>query len=236
MRGQAAVMAKGAGVKRNRSGRITRNKILDAAEQVFADKGVNGASLREIMIAAEVNIAAVNYYFGSKADLLKAVVSRRATQINGTRLSLLEEGLRKNNGVPTIDAWLHAFVAPFVEVESSDDPGWRNFMRVLNWVATAEGHDAVCQEIIRETYGAMRQTFLDTLAAALPELSADDVLWRYHCAVMVLRTVIVARERAASAAESYVDGSDLHRMIAHIVPFLRGGFTAPPSASGSGSY
>lgn len=226
-------MAKGTGVKRNRSGRITRTKILDAAEQLFADKGINGASLREIMIVAEVNIAAVNYYFGSKADLLKAVVSRRSTLINGARLSLLEEGIRKNGGVPSIEHWLHAFIVPFVEAEGSSDPGWRNFMRVLNWVATAQGHDVLCQQIIQETYGSMRQTFLDALAGALPELSTQDVCWRYHCAVTVLRTIVVARERAASALDNFVDASNLDHMIAHIIPFLRGGITAPPSGASS---
>lgn len=219
-------MAKGSGVKRNRSGRITRTKILDAAEQVFADKGVNGASLREIMIVAEVNIAAVNYYFGSKADLLKAVVSRRSALINGARLALLEESIAENNGTSTIDGWLHAFVAPFVEAEGSSDVGWRNFMRVLNWVATAQGHDVLCQEIIQDTYGAMRQSFLDSLAAIIPELSIEEVNWRYYSAVTVLRTVVVARERAELAGAP-VNTADLNHMIAHVVPFLRGGLTAP---------
>ena len=233
IRGRTAITAKGSGVKRNRSGRITRTKILDAAEQVFADKGINGASLREIMIVAEVNIAAVNYYFGSKADLLKAVVSRRSALINGARVTLLEENIAKNNGISTIDGWLRAFIAPFVEAEGSADPGWRNFMRVLNWVATAQGHDVLCQEIIQETYGSMRQTFLDALAAALPDLSSEDVNWRYHCAITVLRTVVVARERAASPLGNFMDASSLDHMIAYIVPFLRGGFLAPPSGVGA---
>lgn len=223
-------MAKGAGVKRNRSGRITRTKILDAAEQVFADKGINGASLREIMIAAEVNIAAVNYYFGSKADLLKAVVARRSSLINGTRLSLLDEAAAQNGGTPTIDGWLHAFIAPFIDAEGSDDAGWRNFMRVLNWVATAQGHDTLCAEIIQETYGAMRQRFLDALAGAMPELSVEEVNWRYYSAVTVLRTVVVARERA-EVASAPVETMDLPRLMAHIVRFLRGGLTAPAMSS-----
>ena len=220
-------MAKGSGVKRNRSGRITRTKILDAAEQVFADKGVAGASLREIMIVAEVNIAAVNYYFGSKADLLKAVVSRRSALINGARLTLLEEGMKKDNS--TIDAWLHAFVAPFIEAEGSPDVGWRNFMRVLNWVATAQGHDVLCQEIIQDTYGAMRQSFLDALALIMPELSIEEVNWRYYSAVTVLRTVVTVRERAELAGAP-VNATDLTHMMAHVVPFLRGGLTAPAMA------
>jgi AcrR family transcriptional regulator len=224
--GRSEVMAKGAGVKRNRSGRITRMKILDAAEQVFADKGINGASLREIMISAEVNIAAVNYYFGSKADLLKAVVARRSSLINGTRLSLLDEASVSNGGTPTIDGWLHAFVTPFVDAEGSEDAGWRNFMRVLNWVATAQGHDSLCAEIIQETYGSMRQRFLDALAAVMPELSLEEVNWRYYSAVTVLRTIVVARERA-ELASAPVDTKDIKRLMAHFIPFLKGGLTAP---------
>jgi AcrR family transcriptional regulator len=229
LRSRTAVTAKGSGVKRNRSGRITRTKILDAAEQVFADKGINGASLREIMIVAEVNIAAVNYYFGSKADLLKAVVSRRSALINGARLSLLEEGVHKSGSVPTIDDWLHAFVQPFVEAEGSSESGWRNFMRVLNWVATGQGQDKLCQEIIQETYGAMRQSFLDALALIMPELSVEEVNWRYYSAVTVLRTVVIARERAELAGAP-VNTADLNHMMAHVVPFLRGGLTAPAMA------
>jgi len=232
LRRRTVVMAKGTGVKRNRSGRITRTKILDAAEQVFADKGVNGASLREIMIVAEVNIAAVNYYFGSKADLLKAVVSRRSALINGSRLLLLEDGIRKSGGVPTIDQWLHAFLQPFVDAEGSSEPGWRDFMRVLNWVATGQGQDKLCQEIIQDTYGAMRQSFLDTLAAIMPELSVEEINWRYYSAVTVLRTVVIARERAELAGAP-VNLADLNHMIAHVVPFLRGGLTAPAMARGT---
>jgi AcrR family transcriptional regulator len=220
------IAAKGSAVKRNRSGRITRTKILDSAEQIFAEKGVHGASLREIMIVAEVNIAAVNYYFGSKADLLRAVVQRRSTLINGARMSLLEDGRRKS-GTSTIDDWLHAFVAPFVDAEGSSDAGWRNFMRVLNWVATGQGQDKLCQEIIQDTYGAMRQSFLNALAEALPELTTEEINWRYYSAVTVLRTVVVARERAELAGAPMPNASDLHHMMAHIVPFLRGGLTAP---------
>lgn len=222
--------AKGADVRRNRSGRITRTKIIDAAEQIFADKGVNGASLREIMLAAEVNIAAVNYYFGSKADLLKAVVARRASEINGARQKLLDDAYRKNGGALSIDDWLHAFVEPFVEAEGSSDPGWRNFIRVLNWVAAGQGQDPLCFQIIQETYGAVRESFLEALAVVLPGLSMDEINWRYYSSVTVMRTVVVARERAQLAG-AMPDANDLNKMMKHVVAFLRGGLTAPPSPS-----
>src|SRR3990170_4312685 len=130
------ITAKGAGGRRNRSGRITRAKILDAAEQVFAEKGINGSSLREIMITAGVNIAAVNYYFGSKAGLLRAVIQRRYSDINGKRLALLDAAVRAGGGVASVEAWLTAYLTPFIEAEGNSDPGWRNFMRVLYSIVT----------------------------------------------------------------------------------------------------
>jgi AcrR family transcriptional regulator len=229
---QDLVVAKGAGVKRNRSGRITRTKILDAAEQAFADKGINGASLREIMMAAAVNIAAVNYYFGNKDDLLKAVVRRRAVQINGARMVLLDEAYRENGGVPSIDGWMDAFIRPFIDAEGNKDPGWRNFTRVLNWMATAQGQDPLCQEIIDETYGAMRQHFLNALGAALPDLPPEDVAWRYQCSVAVLRASVMARDRAAAIPGGVIDPKDIQRALDHIVAFLRGGLTAPATYAG----
>ena len=60
----------------------TKNKILDAAENLFADKGFNGTSLREITSQAEVNLAAVNYHFGSKKELIKAVMSRYMNELS----------------------------------------------------------------------------------------------------------------------------------------------------------
>ena len=60
----------------------TKNKILDAAEQLFADQGFNGTSLREITGAAGVNLAAVNYHFGSKKELIKAVMSRYMDELS----------------------------------------------------------------------------------------------------------------------------------------------------------
>ena len=225
------IVAKSAGVKRNRSGRITRDKIMDAAEELFALKGVHGASLREIMIAAGVNIAAVNYYFGSKSDLLHAVIHRRASQINSARLEMLEEARKAGNGVPSIEGWLIAIVKPFIDAEGSNDPGWRHFVRVLNWTATVP--DDMSRNVIRETYNNMREAFLESLCDVLPNLSREEVNWRYHCVLAVLRSCVAARDRTAETSQGSIDPENLERMMSHIVPFLIAGLTAPPTGKRS---
>ena len=67
----------------------TRDKILGAAEQLFAHHGFEGTSLRAVTGLAEVNLASANYHFGSKEGLLKAVIERRIGPVNEERLSML---------------------------------------------------------------------------------------------------------------------------------------------------
>ena len=222
MRRSKEIVAKGAGVKRNRSGQITRKKILDAAETVFAEKGIHGASLREIMIAAGVNIAAVNYYFGNKTDLLRAVVHRRLGQINDARLEMLAAAKKAS-----IDAWLDAFMVPLMRAEGSNDPGWRRFLRVLIWLATMR--DATSMQVIDETYNVIRESFVEALGGALPHLSHEEVNWRYHCVLGVMRCCVAARERTAALSAGTIDPNDIDRMVRHVRTFLLAGLQAPPS-------
>lgn len=226
MRRSKEVVAKGAGVKRNRSGQITRKKILDAAETVFAEKGIHGASLREIMIAAGVNIAAVNYYFGNKTDLLRAVVHQRLGQINDARLEMLAAAKRTGRPI-SVDAWLDALMVPLMQAEGSNDPGWRRFLRVLIWLATMR--DATSIQVIDETYNAIRENFVEALVEALPHLSREEVNWRYHCVLGVMRSCVAARDRTASLSAGTIDPNDIDRMVRHVRTFLLAGLQASPS-------
>src|SRR4051794_35642871 len=90
----------------------TRARLLDVAEQQFADHGYAGASLRAIISAAKVNLAAVHYYFRSKEGLLEAVLLRRAGPLNGERLRLLEAIDAKRSHPEVIDEIIDAFVGP----------------------------------------------------------------------------------------------------------------------------
>ena len=60
----------------------TRTRLLDSAEQLFAERGIDATSLRAITTAAGANLASVNYHFGSKDELFREVVSRRIGPVN----------------------------------------------------------------------------------------------------------------------------------------------------------
>jgi AcrR family transcriptional regulator len=222
-----SVVAKGAGVKRNRSGEATRQKIVDAAASVFAEKGVEGASLREIMIFAGVNIAAVNYYFGSKTDLLVAVVSDRTYALNNERIALLESAKANKGRALSIEDWLRALVTPFVEAKFSTDPVWRDYLRILNNLATTS--DPEYRKATAESYDMLRQVFMDALAELLPGLSTEELTWRFYSVFAAVRSLLTERERIAALAHGAIDSGNLQKAVSFVLPFLAAGLRLPPA-------
>ncbi|WP_109124449.1 TetR/AcrR family transcriptional regulator [Dyella sp. C11] len=150
----------------------TKERILGAAEELFARHGFEGASLRQLTAAAGVNLAAVNYHFGSKDRLIEEVFRRRLDQLNGRRLAALQ----KIAGEPgtTIEDVLAAFITPALEL--SHDGNGSLFMRVLAR-AFAE-HDDTLRKFLSDNYGHVMRQFTAEFARLLPTLSKEELYWR----------------------------------------------------------
>ena len=144
----------------------TKTRILDAAERIFSQDGFDGASLRTITAAAQVNLAAVNYHFHTKEALLSAVVERRATPINRRRVELLESIAGKQ----TPESILDAFLRPLMERSAQELHSFKPLMARLH-SAPAELH----KRLIEENFAPTFRRFVDALAAALPGASKDDL-------------------------------------------------------------
>ncbi|WP_074546676.1 TetR/AcrR family transcriptional regulator [Dyella sp. AtDHG13] len=150
----------------------TKERILGAAEELFARHGFEGASLRQLTAAAGVNLAAVNYHFGSKDRLIEEVFRRRLDQLNGRRMAALQ----KIAGEPdtTIENVLAAFIVPALEL--SHDGNGSLFMRVLAR-AFAE-HDDTLRKFLSDNYGHVMRQFTAEFARLLPHLSKEELYWR----------------------------------------------------------
>ena len=150
----------------------TKERILGAAEELFARHGFEGASLRQLTAAAGVNLAAVNYHFGSKDRLIEEVFRRRLDQLNGHRMAALQEV----SGQPdtTVEGVLAAFIVPALEL--SHDGSGSLFLRVLAR-AFAE-HDDTLRRFLSENYGHVMRQFTAEFARLLPQLSRQELYWR----------------------------------------------------------
>ena len=90
----------------------TRGAILSAAERLYADRGFADVTLRDIVAAADVNLAAVNYHFGSKDELIAELFVTRSLATNRERLNELKAAEALGGGRAGIDAILRALVGP----------------------------------------------------------------------------------------------------------------------------
>ena len=104
----------------------TRSKILDTAERLFGEQGYAATSLRQITAGADVNLAAIHYHFGSKDDLLDAIVVRKAAPVNLERLAMLDR-LEAAPGTAAVGDIVKAFLEPaFTKIDKN--PGFSKLM------------------------------------------------------------------------------------------------------------
>ncbi len=151
----------------------TKDRILGAAEELFAQFGFAGTSLRQVTSRAEVNIAAVNYHFGSKENLVNEVFRRRMDEMSALRLVALETAVLQKPC--SLEQVLAAFVEPALAL-AQDRHGGGAFIRVIAR-AYAEKNDNL-RRFLSDQYGHVLREFAKAIAACVPQLSKEELYWR----------------------------------------------------------
>ena len=151
----------------------TKDRILGAAEELFAQHGFAATSLRQVTGLAAVNIAAVNYHFGSKENLVNEVFRRRMDEMTAARLNQLEQVRAAHPG--DLRAVLAAFVEPALAMAQDRQSGGA-FVRVIAR-AYAEKNDNL-RKFLSDHYGHVLREFGKAIAACVPGLSKEELYWR----------------------------------------------------------
>ena len=151
----------------------TKDRILGAAEELFAQYGFAGTSLRQVTSHADVNIAAVNYHFGSKDNLVNEVFRRRMDEMTAARLGQLEQARSAHPG--ELRAVLAAFVEPALALAQDRQSGGA-FVRVIAR-AYAEKNDNL-RKFLSDHYGHVLREFGKAIGACIPGLSKEELYWR----------------------------------------------------------
>ena len=154
-----------------RGGAGVRELLLDTAERLFAEGGVGATSVRAITTAAGANVAAINYYFGSREGLLRALISRRLVPLNQERLHRLAT---TGAGTPSVAEILEALAAPAIDL-CFEHPYFARLASRLR----AELDTSLWQEY-RSHQVEVTERFREAFQAALPELSAEEISTRLH--------------------------------------------------------
>jgi AcrR family transcriptional regulator len=207
----------------------TREKLLVSAEQLFSELGFNGVSVRDIADRAGVNSALVAYYFGGKQGLLAEVYTRHCTPLTLERARLL----RAAGKTPTLEQVLEAFIRPSLEV-TTDDHGRSNFTR-LRAILSGE-NSALLEQLVSANFDKSIRTFVNALSMCLPDLSREDVFWRFHFLLGAVYYTAAGPHRIFALSRGLCDPSDPVATADEMIPFLAAGFRAPiPSATVSQS-
>lgn len=206
------------------AGHETRERILDAAERLFAEHGYSNVSTREIADQAQSNIAAAHYHFGSKEGLLEAVFKRRLDGINGERERLLAQCLHDSGGRPAVKDVLEAFIGPTLRL--SETPEGHRF----NLLAGRSSSDAnpEVRRIVFQVYDSVGRRFVEAAAAACPHLSKQELFWRLACVYGAMMYIRADNGRLQHLFGPGFTLSDVAGAQRFALPFLATGMTAPP--------
>ena len=152
----------------------TKDVILQVAERLFAEKGIDATSIRDITRAAEVNLGAINYHFGSKDGLIVAVFARRLRPLNEVRLARLD-AVEKTHApnLPPIEAVLEALIRPTVEYLVDEDPN--SFMRLI--CRSFQEPNPGLAALLTAEFGEVVRRFNGSVLRAVPDLPPDEVFW-----------------------------------------------------------
>jgi AcrR family transcriptional regulator len=157
--------------------RNTQDRIIEAAERLFADSGFSGTSLRQLTSLAEVNLAAVNYHFGSKENLINEVFRRRLDILHGMRLQQLDALQETYAGqTPPLRQVLKAFINPALHMSVPSEDGQSAFVKVLAR-AYVEYRDDL-RSLLATRYGELNHRFFEAIAANLPQVTEQQLVWR----------------------------------------------------------
>lgn len=217
---------------RRRSAEATRERILDAAEELFALSGFHGTSMRDVAERSKHRLALITYHFKTKEDLFSRVVERRASYMGMQRINALDAARQRARGsaVPVRDL-ICGYVWPFIERSLHGDQGWKNYSQLVARLANSPSWAA----IISTYYDAVARQYLIEFRRSLSDVPEPTVYHAFSFMVGTMLATVAEPGRIANLSGGTIAESDLEGAFKVMVPFLEAGFlTLQPSAIAAG--
>jgi AcrR family transcriptional regulator len=207
--------------------RNTKERILDAGERLFALQGYGNTSLRALTAEAGVNLAAVNYHFGSKEALLRAIFERRLNPMNRIRIERMEEVARQAEEAgraPRPGDVLGAFISPVFRNRESGN-GMKDFSTLVG--RTLAEPDPSGRDLFTGYMRPVLSRCLELLCAGLPTLSKEVVFWRLMLIVGAMGHIMRLPKDFPLLPEGVAVPEDAEGFLSLLMPFVTAGMEAP---------
>lgn len=216
---------------RTRSG-SARDRILDVGERLFMARGYEATSMRLVTEEAGVNLAAVNYYFGSKESFMEAVFNRRMEWLNAERLRLLDAMEQEAGGRPLRPSKIvEAFFGTLLAIGEDDSLGGVVFLKLLG--RTLNEPAEFMRVYFEDGYTQVIERYRTALSRALPDLAEEEIAWRFNFMLGATSCAIAGiGNSSGDGAKTSIDG-DPAMLRKRLMPFLLGGLRAEFSTIGA---
>ncbi len=205
---------------------LTKERLLDSAEHLFSRRGFSATSVRQITAEANVNLAALNYHFGSKEQLISAVFARRLGPLNEERIGLLERCCSESErGIPSLEGSVRALVGPALRLSQDPARGGEQFMLLMGRAFSEPGHGL--DELVLRQFDGLARRFFPVFRHHLEDLTEEAFFWRIHFMIGAM-----AHTMAASGGLQFMSGGlcslqDPEEAVDRLVEFVVAGLRAP---------
>lgn len=209
----------------NRRSSDTRNKILDSAEQLFAEHGFHGTSVREITKLSGVQVSLSYYHFESKVAILEAVVDRRADQHIEDHRRLLRNNLAANQGRPLpIKQLIGVFARPALERLVGGDAGWKCYVQLLSHLAFESARSEHASVFFK--YDEVIIEFIDEFKRSIPNADPKDLHWVFYFLQSALTHALLEPQIVDRQSDHLCDSSNIEELILQMQTFFGSGLLA----------
>ncbi len=203
----------------------TKTRILDAAEKLFAERGFSETSLRLITSKAEVNLASVNYHFGSKKELIRAVLARYLDVFMPAASSAINT-LHMAPKQASLEEIFSSLVEPLLELNKLRMDGTTIFLQLLGrGYIESQGH---LRWFITTHYGQHLDIFVKAVSASVPHVPPAEMFWRLH---FTLGTIVFTMGSADAlndiAAVDFGEHNDIEAVLRKVIPYMAAGVSVP---------
>ncbi|QYJ80770.1 TetR/AcrR family transcriptional regulator [Shewanella aegiceratis] len=202
----------------------TKTRILDAAEKLFAERGFSETSLRLITSKAEVNLASVNYHFGSKKELIRAVLARYLDRFMPEASDAVVQ--LKQVSEPSLNEIFSSLVKPLLELNKFKADGTRTFLQLLGrGYIESQGH---LRWFITTHYGEHLSEFVKAVAESAPHIPPAEMFWRLHFTLGTVVFTMASADALTEIAEAdFNEHNDIEAVIRKVIPYLAAGVAVP---------
>lgn len=199
----------------------TSEKILDAAEELFAKHHYDAVSIRQITGVANVKLGLAHYHFGSKENLFNAVIRRRIDLLTECRKDLLLGFLEKNDGKPLpLEKIVIAFVTPYLYFSLTGGSGWRNYARL---VAGLLGYNL---KVLQELFDPGAHIFLREMRRSMPYADEAGIQWGFDFMVGLMCNTFAEVDRIRGLSGGICSTEQIENACRHMASFIVSGLSS----------